>query len=56
MLLTWKIVQNYKPSWNSSKFVDIYNIIIELNIRDDIPYPLSNELREIFSFLNVSSL
>ena len=28
---------NYKTSWNSSKFVDIYNMIIELNARDGIP-------------------
>ena len=55
-MLKWKIVQNYKTSWNSSKFIDIYNIIIELNIRDDILYPVSNELREIFSFLIVHSL
>ena len=34
--LKWKIVQNYKMSWNSSKFIDIYNIIIELNTRDGI--------------------
>ena len=36
IVLKWKIVQNYKTSWNSSKFIDIYNIIIELNTRDDI--------------------
>ena len=32
-VLKRKIVQNYKASQNSSKFIDIYNIIIELNIR-----------------------
>ena len=42
-----------ETSWNSSKFIDMYNIIIELNIRDDILDPLSNELQEIFSFLIV---
>ena len=34
--LKWKIVQNYKTSWNSSKFIDIYNIIIGLDTRDGI--------------------
>ena len=34
--LKWKIVQNYITSWNSSKFIDIYNIIIDLDMRDDI--------------------
>ena len=32
----WKIVQNYKTSWNSSKFIDICNINIELGARDGI--------------------
>ena len=26
----WKIMQNYKTNWNSSKIVDIYKILIEL--------------------------
>ena len=34
-VLKWKIVQNYKTSWNSSKFIDISNIIIDLDTRDD---------------------
>ena len=33
--LKWKIVQNYKTSWNSSKFIDIYKII-GLDTRDGI--------------------
>ena len=36
IVLNWKIVENYKTRWNSSKFADIYNIIIELNTRDGI--------------------
>ena len=28
------MVQYYKTSWNSSKFIDIYNIIVELSTRD----------------------
>ena len=32
----WKIVQNYKTSWNFSNFIDIYSIIIELSTRDGI--------------------
>ena len=51
-----KIVENYKTSWNSSKLIDIYNIIVELDARDDILYPVGNELREIFSFLIVQPL
>ena len=35
IVLKWKIVQNYKTSLNSSKFIDIYNIIV-LDTRDDI--------------------
>ena len=52
IVLKWKIVQNYKTSWKSSKFIDIYNI------RDDNQrwYPVSNESRAIFSFLTVHSL
>ena len=50
IMLKWKIVQNYKTSWNSSKFIDICNIINDLDTRDDILYPVSNELQEIFSF------
>ena len=38
----------YKTSWNFSKFIDIYNIIIELNTRE--------ELREILLFLIVHSI
>ena len=30
------------------------SIIIELNTRDDILYPVSNELREIFKIFNCS--
>ena len=56
VLIKWKIVQNYKASWSSSKFLYIYNIIIELNTRDDILYPVSNELREILLFLIFHSL
>ena len=33
LVLKRKIVHNYKASWNSSKFIDIYNIVIELDIR-----------------------
>ena len=55
-MLKSKIVQNYKTSWNSSKFIDIYNIIIELNTRNDILYTVSIELQGIFSFLIVDSL
>ena len=53
-MLKWNIVQNYKTSWNSSKFIDIYNIIIELI--PEMVYPVSNELRDIFSFLIVHSI
>ena len=35
IVLKWKVVQNYKTSLNSSKFIDIYNIIV-LDTRDDI--------------------
>ena len=35
-MLKWKVVQNYKTSLNSSKFIDIYNIIIVLDTREDI--------------------
>ena len=55
LVLKWKIAQNYKTSSSSLKFIDIYNIIIELNTRDSI-YPVSNELREIFSILIVLSI
>ena len=34
IVLQWKIVQNYKTSWNSSKFIDIYNIIIVLDTKE----------------------
>ena len=30
------MVQNYKTSWNSSNFIDIYNILIYLHTKDDI--------------------
>ena len=33
--LKWKIMQNYKTRY-SSEFIDVYNIIIELNTRDGI--------------------
>ena len=36
IVLKWKIVQNYKSSWNSSKFIGIYNIVINLDTRDNI--------------------
>ena len=36
IVLKQKIVQNYKTSWNSSKFIDIYNIVIELDTRTGI--------------------
>ena len=35
IVLKWKIVQNYKTSLNSSKFIDIYNIITVLDTEDD---------------------
>ena len=35
-MLKSKIVHNYKTSWNFSKFIDIYNIIIDLGTRDGI--------------------
>ena len=38
----------YKTSWNFSKFINIYNIISELNTRE--------ELREILLFLIVHSI
>ena len=46
-MLKWKVVQNYKNSLNSSKFIHIYNIIIFLDIREDI---LSVMTPERFSF------
>ena len=30
------MVQNYKTRWNFSKFIDIYDIIIDLDTRDGI--------------------
>ena len=36
IVLKWKIVQNYKTGGNYSKFIDIYNIVIDLDTRDDI--------------------
>ena len=36
IMLKWKVVQNYKTSLDSSKFIDIYNIIIVLDTREDI--------------------
>ena len=36
IVLKWKIVQSYKTSWNPSKFIDIYNITIELDSRDGL--------------------
>ena len=53
IVLKWKIVKNCKTHWNSSKFIDFYNIIIELNTRGGI-YPVSNKLREIFFLFNRS--
>ena len=43
IVLQWKIVQNYKNSWNSSKSIDIYNIITDLNTRDDILSVMNSE-------------
>ena len=34
IVLKWKIAQNYKTSWNSSKFIDVYSII-DLGTRDE---------------------
>ena len=53
-VLKQKIVQSYKTSWNSSKFIDIYNIIIDLDTRGGI-LPVMNSKR-FFSFLTVHSL
>ena len=39
-----KIVQNYKTTRNSSKFIDIYKIIIDLDTRDSI-LPVMNSER-----------
>ena len=36
IVLKWKIVQNYKTSWNPYKSIDTYNIVIDLDTRDDI--------------------
>ena len=36
IVLKSKIVQNYKTSWDFSKFIDIYNIIIDLDTTDGI--------------------
>ena len=36
--------KSYKTSWNSSKFIDIYNIIIDLDTRDGI-LPVMNSER-----------
>ena len=36
LVLKSKIVQNYKTSWDFSKFIDIYNIIIDLDTTDGI--------------------
>ena len=36
IVLKWKIVQNYKTSLHSLKFIKIYNIIIVFDTRDDI--------------------
>ena len=33
----------YKTSWNFSKFVDIYNIIIDLDTRDGILIVMNSE-------------
>ena len=38
---------------NSSTFIDIYNIITDLDTRDGILLVMSNEFWEIFSFLTV---
>ena len=39
----WKIVQNYKTSWNSSKFIDVYNISVDLETRDGILSAINSE-------------
>ena len=44
IVLKWKIVQNYKTGGNYSKFIDIYNIVIDLDTRDDI-LPVMNPKR-----------
>ena len=36
IVLKWKIVKIYKASSNYSKFIDIYNIIIDLETKDGI--------------------
>ena len=36
VVLKSKIVQNYKTSWNFSKFINIYNIVTDLDTRDGI--------------------
>ena len=45
LVLKWKIAQSYKSKWNSSKLINIYNIIID--IRDGI---LSVTNSERFSY------
>ena len=44
MVLKSKIVQNYKTSPNFLKFIDIYNIIIDLNTRDGILSVMNSEV------------
>ena len=58
IMLKSKIVHNYKTSWNFSKFIDIYNIIIDLGTRDGTGYSkkYSSKFREIFSFLTIDWL
>ena len=56
-----EIVQNYKASWNSSKFIETPQslqifVTLFLSSTSEMAYPVSNELREIFSFLTVYSL
>ena len=43
IMLKSKIVHNYKTSWNFSKFIDIYNIIIDLGTRDGILIVINSE-------------
>ena len=48
IVLKWKIVQSYKTSWNSSKFIDIYNIIIDLDTRDGILSVMNSDRFSLF--------
>ena len=43
IVLKWKVVKNYKTSLNSPKFIDIYNIIIVFDTREDILSKMNSE-------------